>query len=480
MEEKSAYRSILKSTSLFGGVQIYQILIAVIKSKVVAIFLGPLGIGIQGLLTSATSLVQSLTSFGLSQSAVRDVSESYAKDDLYSISKTVTVLRKLVRITGVLGTLTVAITSPFLSKVTFGNNDYTLSFIFLSITLLFDQLCVGQKVLLQGTRRLKDLAKATALGSTFGLIVSVPIYYLFGIKGIVPTLILNSITSLSLSWWFSRKIHIIEIKLTRKELISNSKQMVSLGLAMSISAILAYLISFAIRSFIGHHGGAEMVGLYTAGYTIIITYVGMVFTALGTDYYPKLSGLCHDDIKCFELVNRQGEIACLILTPLLVGCLVFMPFVIRILYSESFMASIDYIAWAIPGILFKLLGWLLAFIIIAKGNSKRYLFIETIAKSYTILLDLLLYSLWGLKGLGISSTASFVIYYFQVIYSTKNNYGFSFDRIFIALFIRSFFIVMLAFIMYLSLSGLYLYIVGGALLLLSGLISIKGLLHRVR
>ena len=188
---RESYKSIFKATTLFGGVQAYQILIGIIRSKFVAVLLGTVGMGLLGLYQSALQLVQGITSLGLSQSAVRDVSEANGSGNLERIGKTVSAYRKLVWFTGLMGMVAVLALSPVLSKTTFGNYDYTLPLILLSITLLFDQLAAGQKVVLQGMRRLKDLARASVIGSTLGLIISVPLYYAFGIKGIVPTLILN-------------------------------------------------------------------------------------------------------------------------------------------------------------------------------------------------------------------------------------------------------------------------------------------------
>ena len=48
-----SYRQILKATSLFGGVQVFSIIISVIRSKAIAVWLGPLGVGIIGLLTNS-------------------------------------------------------------------------------------------------------------------------------------------------------------------------------------------------------------------------------------------------------------------------------------------------------------------------------------------------------------------------------------------------------------------------------------------
>ena len=333
-ETKSSYRSIFKATSLFGGVQVYQILIQIIKSKFVAVLLGPAGVGIMGLYQSGLQLVQQLSSMGLAQSAVRDVSEANGTNDIQRIAKTITIVRKLVWVTGLLGLVLVACLSPILSKASFGNYDYTIPFIILSVTLLIDQLSAGQRVVLQGMRRLKDLAKCSAFGVTFGLITSVPLYYWLGIGGIVPTLVLNSVCSLLLSWIYSRKVKIEKVRVTPKQTYEQGKLMLVMGVSMSLSGILSTVVAYAIRGFIQANGGIEQVGLYQAGFIIMTTYVGMVMNAIATDYYPRLAAINKDNEKCKEAVSQQGEIGVMILAPMLNICLVFMPFVLKLLYSD--------------------------------------------------------------------------------------------------------------------------------------------------
>jgi O-antigen/teichoic acid export membrane protein len=125
-EQRSSYRQIVKATSLFGGVQFFQILISVVRSKFVAILLGPSGMGIVGLLTSTTGLITGLTNFGLGTSAIKNISEATATNDNARISSVITVMRRLVWLTGLLGAIVTLVFSPWLSEFTFGNRDYTL------------------------------------------------------------------------------------------------------------------------------------------------------------------------------------------------------------------------------------------------------------------------------------------------------------------------------------------------------------------
>ena len=195
-EQKNSYRQIMKATSLFGGVQIFQIVISVIRSKFVAVLLGPAGMGVVGLLTSTTGLVMGLTNFGLGTSAVKNISEANAEEDRNRLATVIAVLKRLVWITGILGALVTLLFSPWLSQFTFGNKEFTLAFVWISITLLLNQLTTGEMVLLQGLRKLQQLAKANLYGSVAGLIITVPLYYWLGEKGIVPAIIISALSTL--------------------------------------------------------------------------------------------------------------------------------------------------------------------------------------------------------------------------------------------------------------------------------------------
>jgi PST family polysaccharide transporter len=479
-ETKSDYRSIFKATSLFGGVKVFTILISIIRSKIVAILIGTTGVGIVGLFNSGTSLIQSITQLGLSQSAVRDVSEAHASGDQARVNRIVTVLRKLVWFTGLLGMLCVIGFSPILSKTSFGNYDYTLSFIFLSVIMLFHQLSGGQNVILQGTRRLKYLARASVWGSLLGLVICVPLYYWLGIKGIVPNLILGAFTAMLLSWYFSRKVPYEPVKVSLKEVIQEGGQMLKMGIAMSVSGILVALSAYILRSFINRQGGIDEVGLFQAGFAIMTTYIGMVFSAMGTDYYPRLSAVNKDNKKCCVIMNQQGEIGILILAPLILVCIVFVPWIVRLLYSERFLGANDYIIWAASGMLFKMASWAISFIFIAKGESKLFMINETAVNVYSLGFQILGYWLLGLKGIGIGYALTFLCYFLQVYIISHKRYGFNFSGDFNRAFLMQLLLLAVCVTLTVILKVDWMkYIFGTLIIGISAWISLSGLEKRM-
>lgn len=478
-EEQKSYREIFKATSLFGGVQVFNIIIAVIRSKFIAVLLGPSGMGISGLLISTTDFLARLTNLGLGTSAVKNVAEAASTVDNERIARVVSILRKLVWITGIIGLSITAILSPVLSQITFGSKDYTYAFIWISVTLLFQQLTSGQLVVLQGLRKLESLAKANLLGSIFGLIVTVPLYYFFGIDGIVPAIILVSFISLILAWFYARKTGIKSTKVSNKDTFLEGKDMMRMGFLLSLSGLVSLGAAYVIRIYISNVGGVEDVGLFNAGFAIINTYTGMIFTAMGTDYYPRLASVAKDNAKSKVMINQQAEVAILILAPILSVFLIFINWVIIILYSGKFVAVNEMIHWAALGIYFKAVSWSISYILLAKGAAKIYFWNELSANLYMLLLNIAGYRIAGLEGLGISFLLGYVFYLIQVFILAKIKYKFSFHHTFFKITGIQLFLGVLAFFTIRLLSVPWTYIVGSLLITLASVYSYRELEKRI-
>ena len=477
--EKTSYRQIFKTTSIFGGVQVFNILIGIIRSKVIAILLGPAGIGIIGLLTSTLDMIKGITGFGLGSSAVKNVAAANSHKDTQRISIIVTTLRRMVWLTGLLGVLITLALSPLLSKFTFGNQEYTYTFILLSVTLLFSQISVGQNVILQGTRKLNYLAKSNLLSALLGLIFTVTLYYFFGIKGIVPVLITTSVITLSLSFYFSQKVVIEKIQLSFKEVWKEGKSMIIMGFMLSLSGFISLVVSYLTRIYIGRAGGIEEVGLYNAGFAITGTYVGLVFTAMSTDFYPRLSSVAHDNQLAKETINHQSEIAILILAPILLLFFVFIHWIVQLLYSYQFIKINEMIRWAALGMFFKATAWAIGFLFLAKGIAKIFLLSEFVTNIYILILNIICYKYLGLNGLGIAFLISYIIYLLQVFIICHKMYLFNFNKNFIDVFIKQLICAIACFCVVKFVGSPYQYIIGSMLIFFSAGYSLKELDKRL-
>lgn len=478
-EQQSSYRQIMKATSIFGGVQVFQIIIGIIRSKFIAVLLGPLGMGISGLLTSTTGFVAALTNFGLSTSAVKDVSAAYSTGNEIRLATIVKVFRRWVWVTGLLGTILTAALSPWLSELTFGNRDYTFAFIWISITLLLNQISAGQSVLLRGMRQIRYMAQSAMIGSVIGLFTTIPLYYFYGIKGIVPGIIVTAITSLALTWYYARKLNIKPIYVSKARTIAEGKEMLKMGFMISLSSVITLGAAYVMRLYISNTGGVNQVGLYSAGFAIISTYVGLVFTAMSTDYYPRLAAVAHNNEKSREAINHQAEIAILILAPIILVFLVFINWVVIILYSTKFIPINDMILYAALGMFFKAVSFSISFIFLAKGASKVFFLNELITNVYLLSFNLLGYKYFGLKGLGISFMVAYFLYAVQVYFISHYKYQFSFNTEIYKIFSFQFGLAIACLAVVKVLYTPYSYIIGSLFIIVSVLFAYKELDKRL-
>jgi len=437
LDVKNSYRQVIKATTLFGGVQVLNIIIAIIRSKFLAIFIGPIGMGISGLLYTTLNLVNGVTNFGLGRSSVKDISFAYNNSDNNSIERTITILKRLVWFTSIFGAIVMIITSPWLSEIAFKSKEYTVSIIWISIALIFKQLTNSHLAVLQGLRKLKRLAKANLIGNFIGLLVTIPLYYYFRIDAIVPAIIISSLISFIISFYYSNKVNIGVVNISNKDVFNEGKSMLQLGFTLSLSSMITLLGAYLLQIYISAKGGLNEIGFYTAGYVILNSYVGLVFKAMSTDYFPRLSAIFDDIKKLRKAVFEQAYIAVLIIMPIIILFLTFMPFIIRILYTNEFTPIIAMVNWGILGMVFKAVSFSLGYVIIAKGDSKVFIKTAIIFNIVLLSANVIGYYFGGLEGLGISFFIYYIIHLISIAIIVYYLYNLYFDREFYPIFLIS-------------------------------------------
>lgn len=435
-QDQTSYRGIMKGTAIFGGVQVFNILVNILRGKFIAIFLGPAGMGVSALLTSTASTITQLTSLGLSTGAMRDISIAHQQGDLQQLSKVTKIFRRLVFTTGILGALICSIGSIWWSQIAFGTSDYTLAFVILGVMILFTTLTSGETALLQGTRRLKDLARTSLIGATTGLVIGVPMYYFWGTAGIAPAMVVLAIATYLSNRYFTRKIILPPVEVTPGDTRGYGKGMILLGVTITVSGVLGTLSVYFINWFIRFSGGIDDVGLYQASSAITTQYIGFVFSAMAVDYYPRLAAISNDNAAVSRIANQQAEIVILVATPIIIALLATTPLVVRLLLSAEFMATIPVLRWMGFALFFKAASYALGYISFAKGDKKTFFWLEGVfGNSFVAVCAVVGYSIWGFVGLGVAMLFSYAIYLVIVGAVVYFKYDFRFENQLIKLFV---------------------------------------------
>ena len=424
----SSYRSILKGTSIFGGVQLFNILINLIRGKFVAIILGPEGMGVSTLFSSASKTIQGFASLGLNQAIVREIAAT--SENEVTNRQVVSTVKMLTTFTAILGLVVCVVFCIPLSKLTFGDPTYAWQFILLGAGVGLSIAANAKLAILQGLHQVKRISKASIVGGLTGLFVGVPLYYLFGDKGIVPAIVA---LSLSLYIFYSVNLHYCNPRKERKvfhwkenkEII---KKLIYLGAVLMASDLIGSLVTYLLNLFIRTQGSLDDVGLYQAANSVTNQYAGLVFAAMAMDYYPRLSKVSTNNLEMKVVVNRQTEIVSMLIAPAMCALIISAPLLIRVLLSTKFLEIIPLMRWMGLGILIKALSFPMGYIAFAKGDRKVFFILEGIAGNFIYLvLGCLGFYFFGLMGIGyalvVENLVCLLIYY--IVNNRLYQYNFS-------------------------------------------------------
>ena len=434
MNEKkvSAYRRIASSTAIFGSAQVLNVLINIIRGKLVAYILHSTGMGIASVFTSAANTIQQFALLGLNISAIPAVSQANNEADPKMLAFTIRLVRRIVMLASLLGFLATIALSPVLSSTSFGNQSQIPYFLLLSLAVLFNVLGTGEMAVLQGLRRYKLLAFCSTVPPLCGLLLSVPIYYVWGIEGIVPAMIVGNliyfIVIRLLS--FRNKQKAPKEPISWKTMWTQGRGIIKFGSILTLGSLIGTLTTFALIAFINNIGSTEDAGFYQACNVIASQYTGLVFTAMAADYFPHLSSLVKTNMQqAFQLVNQQTEIIMLIITPLAMLLILTAPLVIRILLTEEFLVIERVVCFVGFASVLRGLCFARDYIIYAKGDNAIIFWVETIwgsAKTFGIMS--LSYYLFGLDGLGYGAVCVAVVEVVVTLILIPWRYGFRFTR----------------------------------------------------
>ena len=383
-EQEKDYGHILKYTSLFGGVQGLVILIGLVRNKAMALLLGAGGMGFNALLLSMQNFASQCTGLGISMGAVPRLSELYEQGNEEKLVYYIKVIRTWSFIAALLGFAFCVIASPLMNELSFNWGNHTLHYAFLGIAVAMGAISAGETVVLKAKRQLGALAKIQVTMAVLSVVLTVPLYYYYSHRGVAPAIVLIAFVSMLVTVFYSYRVQRLQLSFQRA-CLKDGMDMLKLGVAFVMAAAVGSGAEMLIRSYLNLEGSLSDVGLYNAGYMIAITYAGMVFSAMETDFFPRLSGVAGDIYATNDTINKQMEVSLLILSPMLMILMMFLPVLIPLLFSREFLPVIQMAQVAVLAMYFKVMTLPVAYITLARRRSKAYFFLET---SYFVVLVL--------------------------------------------------------------------------------------------
>ncbi len=398
---------VLSAIAMLGSAQAVNIVCSVVRAKLIAVWLGPIGVGLNTILVNGSNLISSATQFNLRDSAVRDLSLPMAPD---AAALKTAVVRRWALILGLLGAVAVIILSPLLSASAYnGSFAYSLYFAALAPGIFCAAYAAGEFAVMQARERLGRIARANVAAGLAATVIAIPLLYWLRLRSIIIIINVYSIAVAVCAYiWRQRPVSVGPISL--HTLWQQGRSFMTLGLTISLSALLTTLINYILSAYINSRGGETALGIYQSGYTLVNSYVGIIFSAIAVEYYPRLTRFVGRPSMARTVVAHEVSLIVKLVTPVAIIFILFSDFFIRLLYSSSFEAVRPFVTYAIIGALYRGVSLCFAYRILAAGDTRAYLFTESLSAVIGLALNIIGYRLGSYAGLGIAYILWYVAY----------------------------------------------------------------------
>lgn len=402
-------RMVVKAMGMFSGVQMLSIACSVVRCKLVAMWIGPIGVGLFALWNSALEMIGTASNLGIRNSSVRSLAVEFAKGDVNKIGRMAAVVRRWSVWLGLAGAFFTVALAPLLSTVTFGDDRHIWGFVLLAVAVLMNSLMNGEHAILQGTSMLRRLASASVAGSVAGVVVSVPMFYVWRVDSVLPSVVVSAVVAALCAYVF-RKKDCVSQQVSRAEVMQQGGEFVRLGIYMTIGVVLALIGNYAFMAYLNAAGGTDEVGYYQTGYTLANKYVGLVLTALGMEFFPRLSRVSHSRRATELFTSQEINITLFILTPLVMIMMLLRQPVVSLLYDTAFLVALPCFTWMLVGMVLRATSWCMAFVILVRGDGRTYVATEALSTLVGLALNVASYHYYGLTGLGVSFAVWYAVY----------------------------------------------------------------------
>jgi O-antigen/teichoic acid export membrane protein len=377
-DQAASYRSILKSSSIIGGASVVNIVIGLVRTKILAVLLGPSGLGLVSLYTGLMSTATAVATMGIGTTGTRQIAEAVSHENEHAVA---TVRRAMfwgALLLACAGALIVWTLREVLAIYVLGGAEHASIVGWLALGVALSVAGASQGALIQGMRRIGDMARLSVYGAVLNTTLGLTLLWQWGATGLVFYVLIGPLVTFILGHWFVSRLPKVDAgDISTHEMAKQWQTLLSLGLPFMAAGLVGTLVQLWIRVEVDHTLGDESLGHFQAAWMISMQYVGFVLAAMGADYYPRLTGVINDHKAATKLVNEQTEIVLLLSAPIFIVMIGLTPWIIQLLYSSEFLPAVDVLRWQIMGDILKLASWPLGFVILASGAGKTFFLTES-------------------------------------------------------------------------------------------------------
>lgn len=376
---------------LFISINIFQNIIGILRSKILAIVWGIAYVGILGQLITLFNLQSKIVSFSSEVALV----SMLGKDSNKHKNSIILSAFLLVAVSNIIFLSLIFIFSKeisvYLLKSTAGNKYI----IWLGLLGPLYSLNIFLESLYRADKNFRFLAKIKSVSLLLTIISIVPLTYYYGIWGIIISFNVWFISSII--FFLPAKINtfrftVQDLKNLKFNFIPFLKICLS-DITRNISILLSLML---LRIFVVQFLDIIQAGYFQAVWSIS-NYINILISGYAYYFFPVISSLEKNNELNRE-INSSFETLIHIVFPFFAFIFLLPELILYLLYSKDFIIAAEYLGWLTFGKLFETVYLFYITILVAQNRLKMFVSLEAIRGVLIVISPLLLIYFFGFAG----------------------------------------------------------------------------------
>lgn len=412
----------LKSIGKSSVGMVANLIFGAVAMKIIAVMLGPSGVGLFSLLRQAQKTATTLVSFGGETALIQGLASRNKKErGLYAFNALIFFIAGAVAVSAIFVCF-----APQLAVLIIGNQEQqTVTMVrWLAVPAVIGGAVVFLKGILNGFRAIGRLAVVDVIIVAVTLALVFPAARLVAVgHGVAFVALLSAGLAAGavyalLMVWHGRWLHLFGGESCRYDPASK-RHFFRIGSVTLITGLTGAGSILAVRAVIVHHVGLSGAGIFDVAWTISTMYLMVILTSFNAYYLPSLSALS-DTGGRNDLIRKMMLVSIGLSVPLIVSVVALRPFIVSLLYTNEFSPALKMLRWMLIGDYFKVTSWVLSTSMVAYADMKTFFLSEVLwSLLFFVLSFVMVLHFSEIELLGLIFSALYFAYFIFNIYYVR-------------------------------------------------------------
>lgn len=409
---------LIKSSFYSAVATLVKVGTAFAMSKIIAIYLGPDGMGLIGQLTNFIAIAMVVAGGALGNGIVKYVAEYNMSrpDEMPALLSTAF---KIVLLCGLVSGACMIIFPVFFSQLILLSTSYKVVFVIFGCTVLLYGLNNLLLSILNGYKAYRKFNIVNIITSVLGLLVSMLFIYYWRVEGALIALVINqSVVFIATLFLLRKEKWLVWSNFTLPINKVQAGKMVGFIMMALVTSACIPVSQMYVRSYMIQHLSLKDAGIWESVNRISNVYLLFVTTSLTTYYLPRLSEISEER----ELRSEIFKVYKVVMPIVIVcsaGIYLFRGLIIKLLFTGEFNDANSLFLFQMLGDTLKIASWLLAFQMVAKAMTKLYIITEILFSGLFVVFSVFFLKNFGLVGATYAFALNYFLYLILMVFMFK-------------------------------------------------------------